>query len=273
MRCKHRRLRIAIPSDALSANPSLREKTLVAGYIARAAAALRSEAIDIYMTESDEGLDVLLEVLRYLSEPAYLRKVLIPLKPQLKFAGILPPVTIKPLNEGFKDQEDKLFFKVGVILSCLKNNYAKVLIDKDDEVTIKVEKCRRYKEILVGIDEKGKPRKVYPRRYGIWRGHYLGFQVRTFENIYDLLRFYDNNNYKKVGTSRYGEWPGKLREFVGNDVALIYGSPSAGLLERYGELNLDALINIIPCQGVKTVRLEEALWATVGLYSSLEFGL
>ncbi len=273
MRCKHRRLRIAIPTDALSAHPSLREKTMVAGYIARAAAALRAEAIDIYVTKSTAGADVLEAILRYLSEPVYLRKKLFPLSSELRYVGILPPVTIEAAHEGFKDREDGLFFKLALVEKCLKGSRAVVDAGFEDGIVVKLRNCRKGSIILVGFDDKNKPVKTYPRRYGIWRGHYLGFAVKMFNDIYELLEFYKRERLIRIGTSKRGEWPGKLREFVGKDVAFIFGSPSEGLLDRYGELDLDAIVNILPCQGIKTIRLEEAVWVLAGLYSSLEFGL
>ncbi len=272
MRCHHRRLRIAVPADALSANPHIREKTLVAGYIARAAAALRAEAIDVY-GPSGPGEDVLLAVLRYLSTPVYLRKKLFPITPQLRFAGILPPVTIKALNEGFRDREDKLFFKVGLVEACLRGGVALVELGEGEPVRVRTGKCRKGALVLVGRDEKGNVVKVYPMRYGIWRGTYIGFEVKRFDNIYDLVDFYKSQGLKVIITSRTGEWPGRLREFVPGNLGLLFGSPDAGIPEKYPDVPADAIVNVIPCQGVKTVRLEEALWATVGLIASLEAGL
>jgi predicted SPOUT superfamily RNA methylase MTH1 len=250
----------------------LREKTLVAGYIARAAAALRAEGIDVYGPEGP-GSDVLLSVLKYLSYPAYLRKIAFPLKPELRYAGVLPPVTIKALNEGFRDREEKLFFKVGLIRSCERGHKAVVEVGEQKPVVVTVDRCRRGALVLVGMDKKGKVVKVLPMRYGVWRGAYVGFEVRFFDSVYDVVKFYKKNSLKVIVTSKMGEWPGRLREFVPGNIGLLFGSPDAGIPEKYPDLEADLVVNTIPCQGVKTVRLEEALWATVGLVSSLEAGL
>ena len=272
MLCKHHKLRIAIPSNALSANPSIREKTLVAGYIARAAAALRAEYIDIYHVGDERGLDVLWDVLRFLSEPVYLRKKLFPLKETLKYAGLLPPLNVKALNEGFKDREDGFFFKFGLIDKCLKGSKAVIDVGKEEVVVVHVNKCKRG-VVLVGFDKDGEPRKVLQRKYGIWRGEYLGFGIATFKSIYDMLDQYRKMGYLRIATSRRGEWPGKLKSVRLDKVALIYGTPSVGLLDAFPDAQFDLIVNVIPCQGTKTVRLEEAIWATVGLFSSIEFGI
>jgi len=272
LKCKHRNLRIAIPSNALSANPSIREKTLVAGYIARAAAALRAEYIDVYKVDDERGFDILIDVLRFLSEPVYLRKELFPLKPTLKYSGLLPPLNITALNEGFKDNEEKLFFKFGLIKRCLRGSRAIIDIGEEEDIIVSVRNCRKG-IVLVGLDEKYRVRKVLKRKYGIWRGEYLGFGVNVHSDIYELIDFYKKERYVRIGTSKYGEWPGKLKSLDLSKVALIYGMPSLGLLDAFPNIELDTTINVIPCQGTKTVRLEEALWATVGLYSSIESGL
>lgn len=263
-------MRIAIPGDALSANPSIREKTLVAGYIARAAATMRAEGIDVY--GKGEGFDVLVDVLNYLSTPVYLRKKLFPIKQSLKYAGILPPVTVKALNEGFREREEKLWVKFGLVEACKKGGTALIDVGEGEAIKVHMRNCKKGKIVLVMFRDN-KAVKVLPRRYGIWRGEYLGFEVKLFKDVYEVVDYYTSQGLKRVGTSKRGEWPGKLREVLPSDIGLIFGHPSAGLPELYPDLELDALVNVLPCQGVKTIRLEEALWATTSLILSLESGL
>ncbi|ABU81933.1 putative RNA uridine N3 methyltransferase [Ignicoccus hospitalis] len=272
MKCPFRRLRIAIPADALSSNPSLREKTLVAGYLARAAAAARAESVDVYGPEGP-GSDVLMSVLEYLSYPTYLRKLIVPLKPELKYAGVLPPLAVKALNEGFKDREEGLFFKFGLIVECKRGSIATIDVGEPERVTHNVKKCKKNVLVLVGFNDKKRVVKVLPAKRGIWRGEYLGFEVNYFDNIYELVEFYKGAGFKALGTSRRGTWPGKLRDYLGSNVGVLFGSPDKGLLDKYPDLELDALVNLFPCQGVRTVRLEEAVWGFAALWNSLEGGL
>jgi len=272
LRCLYRRVRLAVPSDALSANPSIREKTLVAGYIARAAAALRAEGIDVYGPPGP-GSDVLMAVLKYLSYPAYLRKLAFPIRPELKYAGILPPVTVKALNEGFVDREEGLFFKFGLIVNCAKGSRAVVEVGEERPLTARVKNCKKNALVLIGRNKKGRIVKVVTAKHGIWRGEYLGFEVREFDSIYEVVEFYRKEGLPVIVTSRMGEWPGRLREFVPGNLGILFGSPEAGIPEKYPDLRADAVVNVVPCQGTKTIRLEEAIWATVGLVSSLEAGL
>ncbi len=274
MECRHRILRVAIPSDALSAHKSLREKTLVAGYIARAAAILRAEGIDIYHPRGrvGEGFDVLLDVLSYLSKPTYLRKH-VPLKDTLKFAGVLPPLRVKALNEGVEDPESGLLFKIGTVI---KKRGPTCIIDVGKEIKIKC-KAKKGEEVMVGF-EGNRPRKVLERRYGIWRKEYLGYEVKVYDSLSRVISSRLSGGFKIVVTTKRGEWPGKLREVMGERVSVIFGSPWRGVPEIMEEEGIedevvDAFVNVFPCQGVETVRLEEALLGFSGLYLSLEGGL
>ncbi|ALU12797.1 hypothetical protein EYM_07640 [Ignicoccus islandicus DSM 13165] len=273
-RCPYRQLHISIPSDALSTYPSLREKTLVAGFIARAIAASRSERVAIYHTASDNGLDVLISILKYLAEPVYLRKKLFPLKPELKYVGILPPLNIPSLNEGFRDKESSALVKVGLIVDCRKGSRAIIDIGEEKEVVVQYDKCRKGNTVMVLIKENDEL-VVLPRKYGIWHGTYWGYKVTVYKDLNKLIDEYRKKKFKVIGTSRYGEWPGRLREIIRPDskVIIIFGSPSEGLLEKVDGNVFDVLVNTFPCQGVKSIRLEEAIWSTLALYSSLEYGL
>ncbi len=272
-KCLYRQLHISIPSDSLSTYPSLREKTLVAGFIARAAAAARVERIAVYRSSSTEGFDVLVSVLRYLSEPAYLRRMLFPLRNELKYAGILPPLTIPSVNEGARDKETDSIIKIGVVTKCEKGSIARIYIGEKEEVRTSLRGCKEGITVMVALKEGAV--RVMPRRYGIWRGTYWGYQVKVFNSLEELIHKYRKEKFALVGTSRYGEWPGKLAEFArpNSRVNVIFGSPSEGLLEKLDPSSLDALVNTFPCQGVKTLRLEEAIWSTLSLFVSLEYGL
>ena len=72
----------------------MRDKTVRAGVIGRAAAVFRVDRIVIYLDRhgvESEG-EFLCQVLRFLDAPQYLRKRLFKLSPLLKYAGLLPPL-------------------------------------------------------------------------------------------------------------------------------------------------------------------------------------
>jgi predicted SPOUT superfamily RNA methylase MTH1 len=87
---------IAIPASVVSDTPHLREKTSKIGLIGRAAAIFKVNEIIIYpdnpRTSQTAEMDLIATLLAYMETPQYLRKRLFKIKPDLQFAGILPPL-------------------------------------------------------------------------------------------------------------------------------------------------------------------------------------
>ena len=87
---------VAIPDSFLSDEQTLRDKTLKISQIARASSIFRVKTIylyqdrDIHAAKADRRLIKL--ILGYLDTPQYLRKGLFPQMPELRYAGILPPI-------------------------------------------------------------------------------------------------------------------------------------------------------------------------------------
>ena len=87
---------VAIPHNVLEGVPDEREKIRKIGYIARAAAMFRTNRLVIYLYGSSPSgdLEMLRKYLEYLVTPPYLRKILYPKDPVLRYAGLLPPLNI-----------------------------------------------------------------------------------------------------------------------------------------------------------------------------------
>ncbi|MCW4031133.1 MAG: RNA methyltransferase, partial [Candidatus Bathyarchaeota archaeon] len=90
------KLAIAIPVSLVSDIPHLREKTLKIGLIGRAAAIFRVNEIIVFPdklgTNQKRDRNLIVNILSYLETPQYLRKRLFKIKPELRYAGILPPL-------------------------------------------------------------------------------------------------------------------------------------------------------------------------------------
>ena len=78
-----------------------------------------------------------------------------------------------------------------------------------------------------------------------------------------------------VATSRYGEEASpELLERISQDaairggVALLFGGPRRGLLDYTSRELYDLVVNMIPMQGVETVRTEEALYSCLSLINA-----
>ena len=106
---RKQKLAIAIPISIISDIPHIREKTLKIGLIGRAAAIFRVNEIivfpDISNSIQKRDRNLIVSLLSYMETPQYLRKHLFKIKPELRFAGILPPLRTPhhPLGKLVKD--------------------------------------------------------------------------------------------------------------------------------------------------------------------------
>lgn len=274
-------LSIAIPASLVSDTPHLREKTHKIGMIGRAAAIFRVEEIIIYPDQpgKDQRKDAkLIElILSYMETPQYLRKKLFRIRPELRYVGVLPPLRTPhhPVADKSKD------LKVGecrdgiVISSSMKGSKVYIGVEKPafiskanlpvgKRVTVKITRLNRIIEAV--LIQRNEIRD------------YWGYKVNISEKtLGEILRNWD----LVVATSKYGVPFMKIRDKLAQRWAeakskiVVFGSPTAGLyeiLEREG-LDLDEVadfvINTIPLQGVKTVRTEEAVYASLAIFNVL----
>ena len=93
---RDRKLAVAIPVSIVSDIPHLREKTLKIGLIGRAAAIFRINEIVVFPdnlgANQKRDRNLIVTLLSYMETPQYLRRQLFKIKPELRYAGILPPL-------------------------------------------------------------------------------------------------------------------------------------------------------------------------------------
>ncbi len=270
-------LKVAIPDTSLTDCPDLRQKTEKAGSLARALAVFRVETVYIYETgilNSDTKRDagLLSKILRYMDTPQYLRKQRFPKSQSLKFAGILPPLRTKshPLETNINDLQEGIIrwglqVRPGQIDLGLDKlvNYPKILSERDP-VLFKVLKTKP--QILLEIIEREDV------------SDYWGFEVERVTNLAKLLE--ESDDTTRIGFSRNAPLFHQLEKDLKSTIAgtqsvlAVFGGPSHGILEAFGNERevvkslIDFWVNAIPDQGTETVRLEEALFVSLGLLNS-----
>lgn len=250
-------LSIAIPSSSLINESDEKIKTYKTGMIARAAAVFRVDEIIIYRDPMLDESDYIADILEYLETPQYLRKYLFPLKNSLRFAGILPPLAIPShktkhlkvgeIREGVVRHvgpDGTRWVDVGLkALAQLRSD-----APKGARVTVRV--CSK-KPLVV---EEAEPEE------------YWGYKVRKME----LVELIDRENV--IITSRRCNVP-KIGE-VNRDVTLIFGNPEEGVFEiakRLGIKMEGKCWNTVPLQGTRSVRLEEAIFATLAVLNFISY--
>ena len=276
---QRKKLSIAIPASVVSDTPHLREKTSKIGLVGRAAAIFRVDEIIIYpdnpKINQTADMDLIATLLAYMETPQYLRKRLFKLRPELQYAGILPPLRTPhhPLNRKIKNLKIGEY-REGVTLSRTTEG---TLIDigveqpalipnkqlpMEKRFTAKVTKVEKRVEVeLANRDE-------IPTYWGYVisvERHSLGrlAKSRGFELV--------------VATSKRGVPFANIAEKMAekwkkaNTILVAFGAPSQGLYEivKNEGLNLDEVVdfavNTVPTQGTETIRTEEALIASLAV--------
>ncbi len=265
-RRRSRRVEVALPASILSVEPSLREKTLKAGIVARVLAVYRVDVVHIFRDPDTSRGDyaLLRDLLDYAMTPPHLRRRLVPLKKTLRYTGLMPPVQtprhLPPEDPGPGDLIDGVVEAVsgGSCLVWLGSaGYAEVRGCGDAKpgslVTVRV----------TGRDPSGRLAGV---RHS-WGGIYTGFKVYAAGTVEEAVRRARRSGLAVVATSKFGRCIKSPNEVPTSEkgVLLVFGGPKKGLLEYTSEELYDAVLNLVPGQGSLTVRTEEALQASLAI--------
>ena len=278
-------LSIAIPASAISDTPHLREKTAKVGLIGRAAAIFRVGQIIVYPDNTREDqhrdLDFIALLLNYLETPQYLRKRLFKLEPDLEFAGILPPLRTPHHPLSGKTKHLKIGeYREGVVSSETKEG---LLVD----IGVQQPALLRQKVFAVGnrltlqvvnignqIEVQTSNRDDIPQ--------YWGYCVRVANHSFVQMVLSGGFDLK-IATARIGDSfidvADRISEKWSRDqsVLIAFGAPSRGLHEIAQDEGLklteimDFVVNTVPNQGTATVRMEEALLASLAILN-VHFG-
>ena len=272
------RVSVALPASFTRDIPHLREKTSRAGIVARALAIFRVDEAIIYADAkgySDKEGRLLQKLLSYQETPQYMRRALFARDPELQFAGILPPLRL-PSHPSI----DKP--RIGMVREAVAvraGDTSAVDAGFSSLVTVrsKLKPLDRVTVSLTRLEPSIEGNLVDPDRLPI----YWGFRItRTDLTLGRLIR--GEKRDLTISTSRKGR---AIREILqgltskwksSQRTLILFGSPDEGvpeILNKEGvevEKACDFNLNMIPNQGVETVRTEEALFATLSILNLIE---
>ncbi len=272
------RLSVALPASFTRDIPHLREKTSRAGIVARALAIFRVDEAIIYADAkgySEKEGRLLQKLLSYQETPQYMRRALFARDPELQFAGILPPLRL-PSHPSI----DKP--RIGMVREAVAvraGDTSAVDAGFSSLVTVrsKLKPLDRVTVSLTRLEPSIEGNLVDPDRLPI----YWGFRItRTDLTLGRLIR--GEKRDLTISTSRKGR---AIREILqdltskwksSQRTLILFGSPDEGvpeILNKEGvevEKACDFNLNMIPNQGVETVRTEEALFATLSILNLIE---
>ncbi|KAK5133466.1 hypothetical protein LTR08_007708 [Meristemomyces frigidus] len=243
-----------------------------------------------YTAYSDPNF-FLYHVLSYLETPPHLRKALFPMHPDLKTAGALPSLDMPhhlrseercPYREAVAIRQRNVGNgSVGTLLDCGLHQqvYLSAPIEENARVTIKLpnERPATSDELECEAVSPDAPREE--------AGYYWGYSVRQAPSLSAVFTEcpYDGGYDISIGTSERGVHAQTILdadneayvEPTWSHLVMVFGGV-AGLeaalaadndLQETGVTDpkelFDRWINLVPSQGSRTIRTEEAVW--VGL--------
>ena len=276
------RLRVAVPTSLVADVPHLREKTTRLGFLGRAFGIFRVDEVLIYNdvpgSESATQGRFISSVLSYMETPQHLRKHLVPMNPDLRFVGILPPLRTPnhPASRRIGDLKIGETREGVVIESNARTSRVDIGVDSLVEIPVKL---HRRSQVLVKIE------KIAPKITVELIDHnridiYWGFRV-TLKNLPLGRLIQENRPDVVIATSRLGErvetMLDQLRTSItaASSVLLAFGSPKRGLHEIIAQegMKLSTLatftVNFVPNQGTQTVRTEEAVYSALAILNAI----
>ncbi|MCK4933607.1 hypothetical protein KAS06_02950 [Candidatus Bathyarchaeota archaeon] len=276
---KSREVAVAVPASLVSDVPHLREKTAKIGIVGRAACIFGVEEIIVYADQQFKrqrrDANLIATILSYLETPQYLRKRLFKIRPELRYAGVLPPLRSRhhPLANrvsGLVDGE----IREGAVVSVGRSG---VLVDVgvDRDAFIRDANLRVGSRVTVALKKSKNSLEARVLKSSEIR-EYWGYHVTLSKlTLGKLLN--DSSIDLVIGTSKYGkpfsEVQHELRDRMRDSqkVLVAFGAPSQGLYQiaRREKIDLDSVadfvINVFPFQEVETVRTEEAILVALGI--------
>jgi len=276
---RRNRLSIAIPASMVSEHRHLRDKTEALGRVGRAAAIYRVDEIIVYPDEPDEST-LMKYILGYMETPQYLRKRLFDRRPELRYAGILPP--LRTPHHPLEDRVEEVAVgeaREGVVTDIFEGGYL-VDVGLDRLMEVKGRPPSRGSRVTVQIVEKEPTLRGRPAKKSRL-GTYWGYDLRG--SSYRLCELALSPEWDlTIAASRRGEdfdsaapeirstWAESRRTLV------AFGSHSEGVHEIIGKERKRAeecfrfIVNTIPGQGTETVRTEEAVHATLAILNTFK---
>jgi predicted SPOUT superfamily RNA methylase MTH1 len=280
-RWEGRRLSVAIPGSLVSDTPHLREKTGKLGSIARACSVFGVTEITLYnddlQHDQKDDLELCSEILKFIETPQYLRRRMFRLTPTLRYAGILPPLQTAPHNVPHSIRETKVGdIRDGVVVAQQGGRLiVDIGLERAFECVGEVPLGTRVTVKVANLGQNPRGEIVNGLKEGLG---YWGYRVVKADS--SLCRFLEKEEFDLViGTSRYGSpiidvWANLTTALKSaKQILVAFGSPKLGLKEILRRENktpehiFDYFVNTVPNQNVSTVRTEEAIQISLGIFN------
>lgn len=248
---------LVVPGSLTQNSPDPKVATYQVGLVGRAAAIFGVDEIVVYEDPAHQHGRQVSRILQYQSTAPYLRKQLFPLSDDLRHVGVLPPLNLPAhVVPSWVDVGQVRF---GTLAG------KRVNIGLEEPADLELEEGQEPPEPGTQFPVEvtaARADRVLVTPYEPGPDEFLGYTVRRTPNLHTAL----NGVTPVLGTSREGE--PLTRAHLEADLALVFGTPEKGLLEILDEPEFP-LVNTIPGQHTRSVRVEEAILATLGQVNGL----
>ncbi|MCW4010097.1 MAG: RNA methyltransferase [Candidatus Bathyarchaeota archaeon] len=274
-----KRLAVAVPASMIADTPHLREKTSKIGFIGRAAAIFRVDEIVVYpdnpQVNQRRDLELAATLLSYMETPQYLRKRLFELKPELQYAGILPPLRTPnhPLQSRIRDLRVGEFREAVAVSKSKEGTLVDIGVEKPAVIPqTQVALNSRLTVKVAGIGDRVEVQVADRNKISQYWGYTVSAERQSLSKLLEHRSF-----DLTVATSKFATRIQDASQRLGerwrkaHSILILFGAPARGLHEIAQDegVNLndlaDFVVNTVPAQGTETVRTEEALFATLAI--------
>ncbi|KAK4117775.1 DUF171-domain-containing protein [Canariomyces notabilis] len=285
---------VAVPTSIITDCATREQRTTIVGRIARALAIFSVDEIVIFddspadqrnanvdqdaYTGDVDPAHFMEHILNYLETPPFMRKLLFPLHPNLRSLGLLPNLEMP--HHPHKDEW--LPYREGLTLEVPPKGKKGTVVDigMPDTVTITESIPPKTRVTLRMPDDSYRtPEPVHPAMPRTEAGYYWGFNVRKAPSLSSVFTTspYEDGYDMSIGTSERGQ--PLSRAFPDYQPAsfthllIVFGGPrgleyAAMNDPELGEMGIagsrtkelfDHWVNVLPNQGTRGIRTEEAL--------------
>ncbi|KAI2617188.1 DUF171-domain-containing protein [Hypoxylon sp. NC1633] len=288
---------VAIPGSVISNCRRDDQRTSIVSHIARALAVFSIDEVVVFddshpdsrvknvdpasYTGDVDPCGYLDHLLQYLEMPPFMRRTLLPLHPNLKGAGLMASLDMP----SHPHSTDWLPYCEGVTVRGPPKDGKGTLVDvgRKELVTI-IDEVPPKTRITVKIDENDPSvaEPVDPNTPRTEGGYYWGYSVRRCDSLAAVFEesTYDGGYDLSIGTSERGiyipeAFPEKKKKDPAtfNHLLIVFGGPRGleyaasndpelngmGIVKGRTKELFDHWVNILPGQGSRTIRTDEAL--------------
>ncbi|KAM0476784.1 hypothetical protein ACHAPX_006209 [Trichoderma viride] len=286
---------VAFPSSTVATLPTAEQRMAVPSRIARALAIFSVDEVIVYddspvssrphqtdtsvYTGDTDPVHFLTHVLSYMETPPFMRKALFPLHPNLRLTSSLPGLD----TAHHPHPKESMPYREGVTIVGMTKSSTGTLVDIGQEkpVEIKEDIPPKTRVTLKLSEDESEPCEcVHPHAPRTEAGFYWGYTVRKATSLSAVFTEspYENGYDLSIGTSERGspaskEFPSSKRVQF-NHMLIVFGGPrgieyAAMNDEELGGMGIqggktrelfDHWVDVMPNQGSRTIRTEEAMY-------------